>query len=140
MDCVFCGKKIPAGTESIYVDAKGKANYFCSRKCEKNMINLGRKPRKTRWTRMYMEEKALRLKSSKPSESNEKTVKKEAVKEESAEAKSEIAETEKPKSSGKKAKPAGKTAKKKPANKAGKHSEKKSSTKKPAKKTSNKKE
>jgi len=62
MDCNFCGKRIPTGTEYIYVTSKGKALYFCSSKCQKNLIKLNRKPRETKWTQSYREEKEARLK------------------------------------------------------------------------------
>lgn len=50
MDCTFCSKDIHFGTGKMYVKKDGKVFYFCSMKCEKNMIKLRRKPRKTRWT------------------------------------------------------------------------------------------
>lgn len=62
MDCDFCRKRIPAGTEYIYVTNKGKAIHFCSSKCHKNLIKLNRKPRDIKWTKTYMEEKEARLK------------------------------------------------------------------------------
>lgn len=46
----------------IYVSKSGKAFYFCSSKCEKNMLKLGRSVRKVRWTKAYREEKKARLK------------------------------------------------------------------------------
>ncbi len=63
MECSFCGDEIEKGTEKICVTKKGKASYFCSSKCEKNLLKLGRKPRKTRWTKAYMADKAIRLRS-----------------------------------------------------------------------------
>ena len=51
--CTFCGKNIPAGTGKMYVKKDGKIFYFCSNKCEKNMIKLGRKARTTGWTNEY---------------------------------------------------------------------------------------
>ncbi len=62
MDCSFCGKEIPRGTEVIFVTKRGKALYFCSSKCDKNMIKLERKPRETKWTQAYKEEKDIRIK------------------------------------------------------------------------------
>jgi large subunit ribosomal protein L24e len=62
MNCSFCGKDIPRGTEMIFVNKRGKALYFCSSKCDKNMIKLGRKPRETKWTVAYREEKDIRIK------------------------------------------------------------------------------
>lgn len=51
MICSFCRKKIKDGTGKILVTKAGKTLYFCSRKCERNMIALGRKPSKLKWTR-----------------------------------------------------------------------------------------
>ncbi len=53
MDCSFCGKEISSGKDRIYVNKKGKAWYFCSMKCEKNLVKLGRDPRKLKWTKFY---------------------------------------------------------------------------------------
>ena len=50
MKCSFCGETIEKGTGKIFVRKSGKILYFCSRKCEKNMLQLGRKPRKVKWT------------------------------------------------------------------------------------------
>jgi large subunit ribosomal protein L24e len=62
MICSFCGKEIEQGTGKIYVKVDGRVLYFCSSKCEKNMINLGRKPRNTKWTKEFLDNKALKKK------------------------------------------------------------------------------
>ena len=49
MNCSFCEKTIKEATGIIFVRKTGKALNFCTRKCEKNLIQLGRKPRKTKW-------------------------------------------------------------------------------------------
>lgn len=38
----------------MYVKKDGKIYYFCSSKCEKNLLKLKRKPRNIKWTREYM--------------------------------------------------------------------------------------
>ncbi|MBN2458081.1 50S ribosomal protein L24e [Candidatus Woesearchaeota archaeon] len=48
--CDFCGKSIPEGTGKLYVKKDGKKLFFCSSKCEKNMIKLKRKPLYIKWT------------------------------------------------------------------------------------------
>lgn len=48
--CSFCGTDIPMGTGKIFVKKDGKQLNFCSMKCEKNMLKLGRKPWETKWT------------------------------------------------------------------------------------------
>lgn len=55
--CSFCGTNIELGTGKMFVKKDSKVLYFCSRKCEKNMIKLGRKPRTTKWTREYSQVK-----------------------------------------------------------------------------------
>ncbi len=49
MKCSFCGREIRPGTGKMYVRNDGRVFYFCSSKCEKNMIKLGRIPRKVKW-------------------------------------------------------------------------------------------
>jgi large subunit ribosomal protein L24e len=66
MECSFCGRNIEKGTETVYVTNKGKASYFCSRKCEKNILKLGRKARKVKWTEDYRAEKSIRLRGLTP--------------------------------------------------------------------------
>jgi len=51
--CSFCGSEIEVGTGKMYVRRDGKVFYFCSGKCEKNMLKLKRNPRKLKWTRKY---------------------------------------------------------------------------------------
>jgi len=55
MKCSFCKNVINKGTGKIYVQKTGKLLYFCSSKCEKNMLKLKRKPRTTRWTEEYQD-------------------------------------------------------------------------------------
>ena len=52
--CSFCGEELAPGKGKMYVKKDAKILYFCSRKCEKNMLDLGRKPRKTKWTKGYV--------------------------------------------------------------------------------------
>ncbi len=49
--CSFCNKEIPPGTGIMFVRNDGKIFYFCSSKCERNMLKLGRKPKKLKWTK-----------------------------------------------------------------------------------------
>jgi len=62
VNCSFCGGLIDRGTGLIFVRKDGVVYNFCTHKCERNMINLNRKPRKIRWTEEYKKEKALRTK------------------------------------------------------------------------------
>lgn len=54
--CSFCGNIIEKGTGKMYIKSDGKVLYFCSTKCEKNMLKLKRKPRNLKWTHSYKKE------------------------------------------------------------------------------------
>lgn len=54
--CNFCGKNINPGTGKMLVKKDGKIIWFCSNKCEKNMLKLKRKPISTKWSKFYMKE------------------------------------------------------------------------------------
>ena len=60
--CSFCGKDIEQGTGKMYVKLDGKVLNFCSSKCEKNMVVLGRKPRNTKWTKEFLDLKSQKKK------------------------------------------------------------------------------
>ena len=47
----LCNKEIEEGTGKMYVKRDGSIYFFCSIKCEKNMIKLGRVPRKVKWVK-----------------------------------------------------------------------------------------
>ncbi len=49
--CSFCNKVIKPGTGVMFVQKTGKVLYFDSKKCEKNMLKLGRDARKFKWTK-----------------------------------------------------------------------------------------
>ena len=51
--CSFCGEIIRKGTGKIFVYKTGKQLFFCSSKCEKNLLKLKRKPRNFKWTEYY---------------------------------------------------------------------------------------
>ena len=51
--CNFCKRTIPKGTGKMYVFKTGKLLNFCSSKCEKNTIKLGRKAVFFKWTGHY---------------------------------------------------------------------------------------
>lgn len=54
-ECSFCGEEFKASGK-MYVKKDGKIFYFCSSKCEKNKIKLGRKSYNTEWTKKSEEE------------------------------------------------------------------------------------
>ncbi|MBS3102590.1 50S ribosomal protein L24e [Candidatus Woesearchaeota archaeon] len=51
--CTFCGNNLKRGTGKMYVQKDAKILYFCSMKCEKNMLKLKRKPITTKWSSRY---------------------------------------------------------------------------------------
>ena len=51
--CSFCKNTILPGTGKMYVFATGKILYFCSKKCQKNQLQLHRKPSHLKWTKAY---------------------------------------------------------------------------------------
>lgn len=55
--CTFCGRQMELGTGKMYVRKDGKILYFCSSKCEKNQLKLGRKFLETRWSKRFKKEK-----------------------------------------------------------------------------------
>ncbi|MFQ6051902.1 MAG: 50S ribosomal protein L24e [Candidatus Hydrothermarchaeota archaeon] len=48
--CSFCKNDMKPGTGKMFVKNDGTIFYFCSSKCEKNMLKLKRIPRKVKWT------------------------------------------------------------------------------------------
>ena len=49
--CNFCKKEIESGRGKMFVKVDGKVLYFCSSKCERNVLELKRNPRKIKWVR-----------------------------------------------------------------------------------------
>ena len=60
--CTFCGDEIEPGTGKMYIKKDGVVYNLCSSKCYKNLVILGRVPRRTTWTRYYEREKSIRMK------------------------------------------------------------------------------
>jgi large subunit ribosomal protein L24e len=60
-NCSFCGQEIEPGTGSLYIRKDAVSFSFCSKKCRKNQIALGRIPRRTRWTKAFTDMKAAGL-------------------------------------------------------------------------------
>jgi len=54
--CSFCGDEIEPGTGKMFVKKDGAIFYFCSSKCERNQLKLGRVPRRVKWTKRYVKE------------------------------------------------------------------------------------
>lgn len=103
MDCSFCGNELIKGSGKIFAKKDGTLYYFCSTKCERNMLELKRRPDKTRWTNLYQKtKKALKAKAEK---GKEKRKPEEKIKEPKKEVKKEKKPEKKSKDKKEKAKP-----------------------------------
>lgn len=51
--CTFCGDVLRPGTGKMYIQKDAKILYFCSSKCEKNMLKLKRRPYNVKWSGRY---------------------------------------------------------------------------------------
>lgn len=51
--CSFCGNPIEPGTGKMYIKKDGTIYHFCSRRCQKSLLEFGRNPRKLKWTAVY---------------------------------------------------------------------------------------
>ena len=58
-NCSFCGNAVKKGCGKMFVKNDGTVFTFCSQKCEKNLRDLGRDPKKTRWTEAFAKAKKL---------------------------------------------------------------------------------
>jgi large subunit ribosomal protein L24e len=67
--CTFCGSNIEKGTGKSMFMVDGKTLHFCRRKCEKNMIKLGRNPRDIKWTAEHKIWKDMRMAAEKQAKS-----------------------------------------------------------------------
>ena len=64
--CSFCGDDIEPGTGKMFVKKDGIIFYFCSSKCEKNQLHLGRVPRRVKWTKRYVSQAKAAEKEAAP--------------------------------------------------------------------------
>jgi large subunit ribosomal protein L24e len=55
--CTFCGREVPRGTGKMFVKKDATILWFDSKKCEKNMLKLGRVAREQKWTESYRKER-----------------------------------------------------------------------------------
>lgn len=51
--CVFCGKEEDSFKGVHFITNEGSVNFYCSSKCRKNAMKLGRDKRKVKWTEAY---------------------------------------------------------------------------------------
>lgn len=77
--CVFCGREESPHKGVHLLKNDGSVNFYCSSKCRKNAIKLGRDRRKIKWTAAYKEN----LVKANAKEAKKKEAIKEAAKSES---------------------------------------------------------
>ncbi len=69
--CSFCGNPIEPGTGKVYIKNNGQVLNFCTNKCKKNLLKLGKKARETEWTQKHAQEKAIRTYTKKETKGDE---------------------------------------------------------------------
>jgi large subunit ribosomal protein L24e len=47
--CAFCSVDVEEGTGKMIIQKTGKMNLFCSSKCRRSLLGLGRDPRRFKW-------------------------------------------------------------------------------------------
>jgi large subunit ribosomal protein L24e len=62
VNCSFCGYPVSKGTGKMYVKKDGTTFNYCSSKCEKQHLKLGRSNRVTPWTKQFRKEKTAQKK------------------------------------------------------------------------------
>lgn len=63
--CVFCGKEYDDFTGTYLIKNDGTMNYYCSSKCRKNHLKLGRDKRRLKWTESFYESREKRYAAEK---------------------------------------------------------------------------
>ncbi|MBN2067664.1 MAG: 50S ribosomal protein L24e [Candidatus Diapherotrites archaeon] len=66
--CSFCGKTLTPGTGLLFVRKDATASFFCSSKCERNLLKLSRHSGITRWTETFHAAKRLEKQKEKQKE------------------------------------------------------------------------
>ncbi|MEM4247750.1 MAG: 50S ribosomal protein L24e [Candidatus Nanoarchaeia archaeon] len=49
--CTYCNKEFERSSGKMYIQNTGKILWFCSNKCEKYMLKLGRSNVRLKWTK-----------------------------------------------------------------------------------------
>ena len=52
-NCSFCGADIEPGTGKMFIKKDGTKYWFCSHKCQVNMLQLKRVNRNVKWTKAF---------------------------------------------------------------------------------------
>lgn len=69
--CVFCGKEDSPYKGVHLITNDGNMNFYCSGKCRKNALKLGRDRKKLKWTESYAETKEKAALAEKRNQANE---------------------------------------------------------------------
>lgn len=70
--CSFCGKPVSKGTGVMYIKRDGTVFFFCSKKCEKNILKLGRNPSRFKYTQAGRQRQAQASAEKKPKAAKQK--------------------------------------------------------------------
>ena len=88
--CVFCGKEDSPYKGVHLITNDGTTNFYCSGKCRKNALKLGRDRKKLKWTSAFAESREKAALAEKRNKENESVRAAEnATKKENKEAKAE---------------------------------------------------
>lgn len=63
--CVYCGKDYEDYTGTYLITNDGIMHYYCSMKCRKNKLKLGRDRRNLKWTTAFYESRDKRYAAEK---------------------------------------------------------------------------
>ena len=63
--CIFCGKEGEDFYGTYLIKNDGTMNYYCSSKCNKNHLKLGRDKRRLKWTTAFYESRDKRYAAEK---------------------------------------------------------------------------
>ena len=74
--CIFCGREEPDFTGAFLLKNDGTTVFYCSSKCRKNHLKLGRDKRNLKWTEAYRISLTKRLETEKKAKSIEVVEKK----------------------------------------------------------------
>ena len=64
VNCSFCSFEVKKGTGTLYAKKDGTTYNFCSSKCRKNQLGLGREGRRIKWTKTSRLFKAMEAKKA----------------------------------------------------------------------------
>jgi large subunit ribosomal protein L24e len=69
--CVFCGREDSPFKGVHLITNDGNTNFYCSGKCRKNALNLGRDRKRMKWTAAFAESRERASTAEKRNKENE---------------------------------------------------------------------